>query len=181
VVQAPGPPSKKYSLIKNSPPPPASQAAQAITVDQEAPTEEVIPVAFAERYPGGQTHPRGTSQEAIFDLNADPDGILNGTGTGGSGGGNTLAHPAETDWHCPWPSKAHNAGIEQARVHLVVRVTADGRANSVSVLDDPLPGFGFPEATRECAMRQRYKPAKNWRNQAIDWHTGRFATIFYTF
>lgn len=174
--------SKSKPNKDRSPPPPLSKASQALTAES---SKEAVPVASAERFPGGLTASSGVSPDPA--LRGDPLGVIGGQGLlfgGGGGGGNgggTLAHPAEVNWGCPWPASARDAAIFQARVHLVVGVTAKGGATSVTVLDDPAPGFAFPQAAKECAMRQRYRPARDRSGRAVDGFTGRFATIFYLY
>lgn len=64
---------------------------------------------------------------------------------------------------------------------MIVRVDARGHALSVDTLDDPAPGLGFPDAARSCAMRQRYRPARDWHGREVAGRTGRFGVQFFTF
>jgi hypothetical protein len=91
------------------------------------------------------------------------------------------AHPLERDWRCSWPQKARAAAIFEERVHVIVQVSAVGRAERVDLLDDPQPGLGFREAAAACAMRQRYEPARDARGAIAAGKTNRFAVIFYLY
>ena len=64
-----------------SPPPPAAKAARVVT----SKSPDAIATATAERFPGGYTHPLGTSSLPIFDPLASPFGVEGGTGSGAGG------------------------------------------------------------------------------------------------
>jgi hypothetical protein len=175
--QARGPsnvPALRSSPRRSSPPPPAAQASHALV----ASAVETIPTSDADRYPGGLTHPLGTSSAPVFDPNADPFGVRGGRGNGGGVELSAFAHPIDRQWRCAWPARGRASAVLEERVHIVVSVTADGRAISVTTLDDP--GFDFPSAARECAMGQRYRPARDWRGRDVAGRTDRFAVIFFT-
>jgi protein TonB len=59
-------------------------------------------------------------------------------------------------WDCdfPWAN-----GLAHAKVGLVVNVRPDGTPESVEIVSDP--GHGFGPAAHDCAMRQRFLPARD--------------------
>ena len=54
------------------------------------------------------------------------------------------------------PPEADAEQQNQALVRIAVTVGPDGRAKSVTVLEDP--GFGFGRAARRCAMQKSFSP-----------------------
>lgn len=71
----------------------------------------------------------------------------------------------DSDWHCPFPSEADQAGVNSASSVLSVRVSRSGSAELVTVLSDP--GYGFGAAARRCALGRRYIAAAGPDGRAI--------------
>jgi protein TonB len=97
-----------------------------------------------------------------------------GAGAGGTGGGGSSASAvgedgasdraggvslASQNWSCPWPREADAEQIDEVTVTIRVVVSADGAAESVTVLSDP--GHGFGAAALACALRTHFTPARN--------------------
>lgn len=79
------------------------------------------------------------------------------TGAGTSDLSRAPALAGTTEWRCPFPLGADDAGIDHAVVTLRVDVADDGTALGAHVLDDP--GHGFGQNARACALRKRFAPA----------------------
>jgi protein TonB len=156
--------------------PAPAQAGKILTQepDPDAPvdlTGQGFVTGNAESYAGGVTASTGTSKTAVRNLNAAPGGAPGGTGTkpGPAATGPDMSSPPQitggTDWDCPFPPEADVDQIDFQRVPIVVTVRADGSPESVRVVNDP--GHGFGRAARQCAMRQRYVPAKDRQGNPI--------------
>lgn len=65
--------------------------------------------------------------------------------------------PGTTPLNCRFPPEADTAKIDEGWAMLMVKVGADGRTLSVSVVQDS--GHGFGEAARTCVLGKRYLPA----------------------
>jgi protein TonB len=70
-----------------------------------------------------------------------------------------IAQPAAPDPHGAWDCDFPLGRAAHARVAIVVTVRPDGTPESVEIVSDP--GHGFAPAARECAMRQRFLPARD--------------------
>ncbi|HYO95496.1 MAG TPA: energy transducer TonB [Polyangiaceae bacterium] len=163
---APEAPPPKPVAAAPEPPPAPAQASNLLTSepDPDAPvdlTDEGFVTGTSDRYAGGVTSSKGTSQTAVRDLNAAPGGVPGGTGKvpAPPGPASPLARPAQPDssrnWKdCGFPAEADIEGINNAVVTLVVTVGPDGRAKAVSVVKDP--GYGFGKLARQCALRKPY-------------------------
>lgn len=171
---APAPPPE------NAPPPPkdapapapaAAQAGKILTApsDPDEPldlTGQGFVTGNGDRYAGGTTASSGTSQTAVRNPNARGGGTPGATGTARAKPppppAKDLSRPARpnsTNWSCGFPAEADMDQIDYAVVRVVVTVTAQGKARSVSVLNDP--GHGFGRLARQCAFRQTYSPGRN--------------------
>jgi hypothetical protein len=71
---------------------------------------------------------------------------------------------------CPFPSDADAAGVDEARVTLVVGVDLTGRPTHVKILEDP--GHGFGRAARDCMMQRTYTPALDQAGAPVGGDTG---------
>jgi len=156
---------------KEAPAPAPAQAGKILTQepDPDAPvdlTGQGFVTGNAESYAGGVTASAGTSKTAVHNMNATPGGVPGGTGTKpgpAAPTGPDLSRPpalsGSSDWDCPFPPEADVDQIDLQKVPIVVTVRADGTPESVRVVSDP--GHGFGRAARQCAMRQRFEPARN--------------------
>lgn len=172
---APAPPPPK-----NAPPPPknapapapaAAQAGKILTAppDPNQPldlTDKGFVTGNSDRYAGGTTASNGTSQTAVNSPYARGGGTPGATGTAPvqpppppAKDLSAPARPTSTNWSCGFPAEADMDQIDYAVVRVVVTVTAQGRARSVSVLNDP--GHGFGRLARQCAFRQTYTPGRD--------------------
>jgi outer membrane biosynthesis protein TonB len=85
-----------------------------------------------------------------------------GSGTSDRSGGVELENPA---WSCPWPREADTEQIDEQTVVIRVVVDREGRVLSATVVVDP--GHGFAQVAVACALRTRFKPARDAAGQAI--------------
>ena len=53
---------------------------------------------------------------------------------------------------CPFPAEADAEQVDEAAVGIEVKVSVDGRAETVTVTRDP--GHGFGREARKCALRE---------------------------
>jgi len=167
------PPPKANQAPPQQPPPEAAQAGKVLTAeaDPDAPidlTGNGFVVGNADRYSGGVTAAKGTSETAVRDRRARPEGVKGGTGRRKPKAVvaqppepeedlSRPAKPTSTNWAgCGFPPEADIEQIDYGRVRLVVTVGPDGRAKSVAIQSDP--GHGFGEWARRCAMRRTYQP-----------------------
>lgn len=161
--------------------PPAAQAGRVLTAPEsrQAGGESLdfsIVQGSAQRYAGGVTSSRGTSEQPVYDARARDEGargVVGGTAAGTRGPAPPSPEPAavaprvdrsrpalpiRTSWNCAFPSGADVADINFARARVAVTVGVDGRAKSAVVLQDP--GNGFGAAARRCALSERYSVAR---------------------
>ena len=72
---------------------------------------------------------------------------------------NWTIHLGDGLWDCPFPPEADAQGIDRALVVLQITVRPDGRAQAVRVVRDP--GNGFGREARSCAMKHRWRAARD--------------------
>jgi protein TonB len=85
--------------------------------------------------------------------------------------------PQSTQWDdCGFPPEADVEQIDFKRVTLLVTVGTDGRARSVTVVNDP--GYGFGRLARQCAMRKRYVPGLDSAGRPVTMTTAPFIVRF---
>jgi protein TonB len=161
-AKAPPPPPAPAPKEKEPPPPPA--AAQAGAVLTQAPDDK--PVDFtntivtgnADTYAGGVTQATGTSKSAVYDRNAQADGVPGGTGTKPAPPAppapdrSRMLSVASSDWHCDFPPEADSEQIDEMVVPTEVTVSASGHVTSAHATKDP--GYGFGRAAVQCALKQ---------------------------
>jgi protein TonB len=84
-------------------------------------------------------------------------GSRGGAGGRGARGGRSSGAGlgSNSAWDCDFPF----GSPPRARVRMVVMVLPDGSPESVEIVSDP--GHGFAQAARECAMKQRFQPARD--------------------
>jgi biopolymer transport protein ExbD len=63
------------------------------------------------------------------------------------------------DWACPFPPEADKPEVNEARVPVVITVSASGAVERVDVSEDP--GHGFAAAATRCASAQRFSPGRD--------------------
>jgi protein TonB len=183
-IDEPKPPEDKPEeppppVVKNDNPPPAAPpaAAQAGAVltapDDNAPLDltNSFVTGTSDRYAGGTTQTGGTSNTAVRNPGAVATGLPRGVGTGpGTQQGvvdrsRALQLAGSTEWRCPFPPEADADQIDEAAAVISVTVGADGKAQKVSVVQDP--GHGFGREARACALRETYVPALDRDGNAI--------------
>jgi protein TonB len=160
VPPPPSPPEQPRPRVTQARPPPPARAgnvlAQASRSDEPVDlTGETFVVGKSASYAGGTTRSTGTNAVAVHvatvDANARP----------------TL-HPGmpdlsrgvsldEEQWQCDWPKEADASEVDRQTVVLRARVSAEGAARSVDVIQDP--GLGFGAAAQACALHTRFEPA----------------------
>ena len=185
--KAPPPPPQ----AANEPPPPPPAPAEAGKVltsdpDPDAPVDLTGDgfVTGNGEFRGGITSGSGTAKTAVRDIKAQPSGVAAGTGAAPAPVAKApekdlsqAAMPMGTSWSdCGFPAEAQLDGVEFGIVKLVVIVTPEGRAKSVTILSDP--GSGFGNHARQCAMRRTYKPALDKSGQAVVSSTPPFTVKF---
>ncbi len=179
-------PTAPAPLPTNAPPPPkdapepapaAAQAGKILTAppDPNEPldlTDKGFVTGNGDRYAGGTTVSSGTSQTAVHSPYARAGGTPGATGKAPVQAPpppakdlSAPARPNATNWSCGFPAEADMDQIDYAVVRVVVTVTAEGRARSVSVLNDP--GHGFGRLARQCAFRQTYTPGRDRYGKAV--------------
>ena len=178
VEPPPEPPKEEPKVLvkaaKDEPPPPPPAAADAAKVLMQEPAKDE-PVDLtgntflngnAETAVGGVTQIGGTGKTPTNSPAAVATGVQGGTGT-------TAAPPApKVDRsraarilnlsnleRCPFPAEADAEQVDEAVVGIDVKVSVDGRPESVAITSDP--GHGFAREARKCAMREKYDPALN--------------------
>ena len=170
-----------------APPPAPAQAGKVLTAnpDPDAPvdlTGDGFVSGEADRYVGGVTSAKGTSSTPVSNTAAKPGGKIGGTGHGPVDAVPTKqdlsvsAKPAESDWDCAWPPEADTEQINYMRVRIVVTVGLDGRAQKVTVLNDP--GHGFGKYVQQCAFRKGFSVALNSDGKPVISTTPPFSVTF---
>jgi protein TonB len=177
----PPPPEEKEpppKLVKEAPkdePPPAPPAAAdaAKVLMQEPAKDEPVDLTGntflagnAETAVGGVTQIGGTAKMATNNLAAVATGTPGGTGTAAApppvrvdrSRAAAIVNKSNLE-RCPFPAEADAEQVDEAAVGIEVKVGVDGRAETVSVTQDP--GHGFGREARKCALRERYNPALN--------------------
>jgi hypothetical protein len=94
------------------------------------------------------------------------------SGRGGSGQGGGQGAHFLPEWDCDFPAWAKVGGL----VRMVVTVRPDGAAASVEILSATGPAFA--DVASECAMRQRFIPARDARGSPVSGKTGPFNVRF---
>jgi periplasmic protein TonB len=171
------PPVRAEPKPETAPPPAAAEAGKVLTAepDPDEPvdlTGEGFVTGTGDRFAGGITASSGTAKKAVRNTAASPTGV--GTGSKAPLGPVTppvdLSRPPRLAgakyWDCGFPAEADAEGINNAKVQLVITVTSEGRAKSVTVLKDP--GFGFGRHAKQCAFRKAYEPGLNSFGKAVE-------------
>ncbi len=127
-------------------------------------------VGEGKNYAGGYSSAKGTSAEAIPDVNARIGGKPNAVDQ------SRAASPIHRDWFCAWPEEEQTSDLRDARVTIRVQIDADGSPGSVEVLNAP-PG-GFAAAARTCAEGERYSSAHDLNGESIPSTTAPFVVHF---
>jgi protein TonB len=164
--QKEAPPPPRAAANEPPPPPPAPAQAGKVLTQEPDPDEPVdltgegFVTGNADRFAGGVTHAQGTATSAVRSVNAVPSGVPGGTGTAPAPPppAEDKSRPATPDqsvrWNCGFPAEADIDGIDNAVVTIMVTVSPEGRAKSVSVAKDP--GHGFGKQARDCAFRMPF-------------------------
>jgi len=162
-------PPKAVAHNEPPPPPPAPAQAGKVLTQEPDPNEPVdltgdgFVTGNADSFAGGVTHAAGTATTAVRSVNAVPSGVPGGRGTAPAPAAPAVvedrSRPAMPDmsigWKdCGFPAEAEIDGIDNATVSIMVTVSAEGRAKSVSVTKDP--GHGFGKQARDCAFRKPF-------------------------
>ena len=180
-VEEPEPPPKPPDAPKpppDAPPPPpaAAEAAKVLTAepDPDEPldlTDTTFVSGSGERYVGGITASTGKSKRAVYDQNARPDGEVGGTGKKPAPvyQGPDLSAPIQVNvsalTNCGFPPEADVEQINFMKVPITLVVGPDGRAQSVTILEDV--GHGFGRRAKRCAMRAKHRPAADRSGKPI--------------
>jgi len=172
----------------DAPPPPPAQAGKVLTAnpDPDAPvdlTGEGFVSGEGDHYVGGVTSAKGTSNVPVTQPQAKVGGKIGGTGNGPVNAVPTKqdlskpALPSDSSWNdCPWPPEADADQINFMKVRVVVTVGVDGRAQKVTVLNDP--GHGFARYAQQCAFRKSFNVGLNADGKAIVSTTPPFAITY---
>jgi protein TonB len=165
---------------KDEPPPPPPAAADAAKVlTQEPAKDEPVDLTDkgfisgnADTAVGGVTQIGGTAKVPTNNVAAVATGTPGGTGTAAApppvkvdrSASARIMNLANLE-RCPFPAEADAEQVDEAAVGIEVRVSVDGRAESVAITRDP--GHGFGREARKCALREKYVPAKDVDGIAI--------------
>lgn len=170
----PAPKAAPVEKVPTTAPAPAAQAGKVLMADPD-PDEPVdltgntFVQGNAEAYAGGTTTSNGTSKKAVYDphaAGAGPAIVGNGPPGPAKSDMSRPAVPLSGSWdHCGFPAEADIEQVNYARVSLAVTISADGNAQSASVVQDP--GYGFGALAKRCALREHYQPARNHDGAAI--------------
>lgn len=140
---------------------PAAEAGQILGAKDELDfTGDAFVTGSGAVYTGGSTSSQGKNQKPVVTK-------TNGNGNGpadappqaatGPDRSRSISLAGSSDWKCPWPSEADAEQIDESYVTIEVAVGTDGKAQKVTVVQDP--GFGFAREARSCALRQTYNAA----------------------
>jgi protein TonB len=168
------PPKLVKEAPKDEPPPQPPAAADAAKVLMQEPAKDE-PVDLtgntflngnADTAVGGMTQIGGTAKVATNNVAAVATGVPGGLGTAAAPPAAkvdrsrtaSISNKANLE-RCPFPAEADAEQIDEAAAGVEVKISADGRAETVSVYQDP--GHGFGREARKCALRERYSPALN--------------------
>jgi periplasmic protein TonB len=172
----PEPPKEEPKILvkapKDEPPPPPPAAADAAKVIMAEPAKDE-PVDLtgntflngnADTAVGGTTQIGGTAKTATNNAAAVATGVPGGTGTAAAppavkidrSRAARIMNLANLE-RCPFPAEADAEQVDEAVVGIDVKVSVDGRAETVAITSDP--GHGFGREARKCALREKYDPA----------------------
>jgi protein TonB len=159
----------------SKPPPAPAQAGKVIAAapDPNAPVDMTgfnLVVGEGKNYAGGYSSAKGTSTQAIPDVNARASGRPNAVDQ------SRTASPMHRDWSCAWPEEEQTSDLRDARVTIRVQLDSDGLPSSVEVLNAP-PG-GFAAAARNCAEGETYLAAHDVNGKAVPSTTSPFVVHF---
>ena len=169
-------------------PPPPAQAGKVLTAapDPDAPldlTGDGFVTGDGDRYVGGVTSAKGTSTTAVHQTQTKIGGKIGNTGSGKTDTAATKVDlsrppvPTDTTWNdCGFPPEADTDQINYMRVRIMVTVGMDGRAQKVSVLNDP--GHGFGRQAQQCAFRKSFSVALNSDGKPVVSTTPPFGVTF---
>jgi hypothetical protein len=148
----------------NKAPPAPAQAGKVIAAapDPSAPVDMTgfdLVVGEGKSYAGGYSSAKGTSTQAIPDVNARVGGKPNAVDQ------TRAAAPLHRDWSCPWPEEEQTSDLRDMRVTIRVHLDADGLPTSIQTLNAP-PG-GFAAAARSCAQHETYSAAHDSNGRPV--------------
>lgn len=159
---------------KEEPPPEPPAAAEAAKVLMQEPAKDEPLDLTGNTFLNGQGETALGGVTQIGGKATSPTNNVAAVATGVQGGTGTAPAPAATKVdrsraaaimnkanleRCPFPAEADAEQVDEAAVGIEVKVSTDGRAESVSVTRDP--GHGFGREARKCALREKYAPALN--------------------
>lgn len=183
----PPPPEEKEppkQLVKEQPkdePPPAPPAAAdaAKVLMAEPAKDEPVDLTSntflngnADTAVGGTTQIGGTAKVATNNAAAVATGVPGGTGTAPAPAAPAIDRSRAAQImnkanleRCPFPAEADAEQVDEAAVGIEVKISTDGRAETVAVTSDP--GHGFGREARKCALREKYSPALDVNGQPV--------------
>jgi periplasmic protein TonB len=156
--------------MKENLPVAAAKAAQVLSAPDDAPldlTGNVFNVGNSERYAGGQTMSNGTNDKPPVATKVAETGTKEQTAPAivAVDLSRTATLAGSGEWRCPFPPEADADQVDDASAIIEVIVSADGKARSATILQDP--GHGFGREARSCAMRESYVPALDKAGAAV--------------
>jgi protein TonB len=168
-VEPPPAPKAEPKAKEPAPPPPAAADAARVLMQEPAKDEPVdltgntFLAGNADTAVGGTTQIGGTAKTPTTSAAAVATGVPGGNGNAAKPPGGVdrsrsarIANLANLE-RCPFPAEADAEQIDEAVVGIDVRVSAEGRPESVAITSDP--GHGFAREARKCALREKYEPA----------------------
>jgi hypothetical protein len=175
----PRPPEARVQRVSrpapNKAPPAPAQAGKVIaaTPDPSAPVDMTgfdLVVGEGKSYAGGVSSAKGTSTQAIHDVNVSAKGKPNAVDQ------SRAPSPMHRDWSCAWPDEEQTIDLRDARVTVRVKIDPDGLPTSIEILKAP-PG-GFAAAARRCAQGETYLAARDSTGRPIASTTAPFVVHF---
>jgi hypothetical protein len=145
-MHRPAPPAQAAKVIAQAPDP-----AQPLDM-----TSFAMPVGEAETYAGGFTSGSGTGTKAVMDANATPHAPPAPPAPSKP----SLARPPAKlsgEWNCAWPGEEEGSDRNTADATIEIKVSRDGEAEDVKVLQAPNPNFAA--AAKACPFQQQFQPA----------------------
>lgn len=107
--------------------------------------------------------------------------IAFGVAAANAAGTNTVESRAATlasgtSWDCPFPKEADAAAIDQAAASIVIHVDREDKPERVEVVVDP--GYGFGQAAATCAMKMKFRAARDDKGQPVPSKTPPIRVMF---
>lgn len=176
-------PRREAARPPSEAPPAPAQAAKVVAAEPDPAgpldlTSFDLAMGNARSYAGGQTAGHGTSTSAVDETTAKVGGVPDAPPRAPPArpSQRRMASPAGRDWACAWPESESDSDLRDARVSLSVHVDASGGATRIEAIGSPSDAFA--DAARHCALRERYRPARDDEGRSTEGSTSPFTVHF---